>query len=116
VHEGDNSVRWVRKHFLDSEAPFTSAQKLAMSWPQAAFNFGTLGASAGAAAGAAAGGGGAGLSCALAICMDVASMTDIATAATRANLFEKKWVMGVPYRLCGQSRVGASACSHPAIR
>jgi len=30
THEGDNSVRWERKHFLAS-LPFRSGQKLVMS-------------------------------------------------------------------------------------
>ncbi len=64
THEGDSSVRWVRKHFLAS-APFRSGQKLVRSGPHAAFIFGTPAIGmAGGAPGAedAAGGAGDGLS------------------------------------------------------
>lgn len=64
THEGDSSVRWVRKHFLAS-APFRSGQKLVRSGPQAVFIFGTPGMAGGAPGAedaAAAGGAGDGLS------------------------------------------------------
>jgi len=63
THEGDNSVRWDRKHFLAS-VPFRSGQKLARSGPQATFIFGTAGGVGGAPGegDVAAGGVGGGLS------------------------------------------------------
>jgi hypothetical protein len=47
THEGDNSARWDRKHFLAS-VPFRSGQKLVRSGPQATFIFGTAGDAGGA--------------------------------------------------------------------
>jgi hypothetical protein len=104
THEGDNSVRWERKHFLAS-LPFRSGQKLARSGPQAFFILGTAGTAGGAPGGdAAAGGGGGGLSWALAVGIDAVSIPAIATA-TKASLVEEYVICLLLSTICSLSRV-----------